>query len=95
MARRSNRRLLVPGAEQAMDAFKVEVMRREGYKVNPNRPEDVKYEVAKNLGVPLNSGNNGGLTTESVGKVGGKIGGTMVREMVRIAKEQLAKQTQP
>lgn len=92
MARRSSRRLVVPGAEKAMDAFKVEMMRREGYNVNPNRPDDVKYEVARNLGVPLTRGYNGELTTESVGLVGGKIGGTMVREMVRLAKEQLAKQ---
>jgi hypothetical protein len=77
-----------------MDAFKVELMRREGYAVNPNRPDDVKYEVAKELGVPLKPSYNGKLTTESVGHVGGKIGGTMVREMVRFAKEQLAKKTQ-
>jgi small acid-soluble spore protein D (minor alpha/beta-type SASP) len=93
MARRSRRRLLVPDAEQGMDAFKVELMRREGYAVNPNRPDDVKYEVAKGFGVPLKPSYNGQLTTESVGHVGGKIGGTMVRELVRLAKEQLAKKT--
>jgi small acid-soluble spore protein D (minor alpha/beta-type SASP) len=93
MAQRSRRRLLVPDAEQGMEAFKVELMRREGYAVNPNRPGDVKYEVAKDLGVPLKPSYNGKLTTESVGHVGGKIGGTMVREMVRLAKEQLTKKT--
>ncbi|MBN3524212.1 alpha/beta-type small acid-soluble spore protein [Paenibacillus apiarius] len=92
MARRSRRKLLVTGAEQGVNAFKAEVMRREGFAVNPNRPDDVKYEVAKTLGVPLQPGDNGNLSTESAGRVGGRIGGTMVREMIRLAQENLAKQ---
>ncbi|MNH39555.1 Small, acid-soluble spore protein, alpha/beta type [compost metagenome] len=89
MARR-NRKYAVPGAAQGMQTFKADVMRREGYTVDPNHPDDVKYEVAKELGIPLQAGNNGGLTTESAGHIGGKIGGSMVREMVRLAQEQLA-----
>ncbi|UHA76066.1 alpha/beta-type small acid-soluble spore protein [Paenibacillus sp. 481] len=92
MARRSRRRLLVAGAEQGVNAFKADVMRREGFVVDPLHPDDVKYEVAKSLGVPLQRGDNSQLTTESVGRVGGKIGGTMVREMIRLAQENLAKQ---
>ncbi|UVI30819.1 alpha/beta-type small acid-soluble spore protein [Paenibacillus spongiae] len=93
MARRGRRRLVVPGAEQGMSAFKAEVMRREGFTVDPSRPDDVKYEVARSLGVPLKpGGDNGELTTESVGHVGGRIGGTMVREMIRLAQEELVKQ---
>lgn len=84
----------MPGAEEGMQAFKAEVMRREGYTVDPNRPDDVKYEVAEELGVPLQPDGNGDLTTESVGQVGGKIGGSMVREMVRLAEQQLAKKNQ-
>jgi small acid-soluble spore protein D (minor alpha/beta-type SASP) len=72
-----------------MQAFKSEVMRNEGYAVNSNRPDDVKYEVAKELGVPLQPGGNGELSTESVGHVGGKIGGPMVREMIRLAQQRL------
>jgi hypothetical protein len=90
MARRS-RRLIVPGAERGVDAFKAEVMRKEGYAVDPSRPDEVKYEVAKDLGVPLKPTDNGELSTEKAGKVGGKIGGTMVREMIRLAQEQLSK----
>jgi small acid-soluble spore protein D (minor alpha/beta-type SASP) len=93
MARKSRRRLIVPGAEEGLKAFKADIMRNEGYAVDPNRADDVKYEVAKELGIPLQSNDNGNLTTKSVGKIGGKIGGTMVREMVRLAKEQLAKRT--
>ncbi|MCJ8012951.1 alpha/beta-type small acid-soluble spore protein [Paenibacillus sp. KQZ6P-2] len=86
---RRNRKYAVPGAERGMQAFKAEVMRQEGYDVDPNRPDDVKYEVAKELGVPLEPGGNGDLTTESVGQVGGKIGGSMVREMIRLAQQQM------
>lgn len=89
MARR-RRKYAVSGVEQGMQAFKVDVMKREGYTVNPNQPDDVKYEVAKELGVPLHTGYNGQLTTESAGHVGGKIGGTMVRELILLAKEQIA-----
>ncbi|TVY00296.1 alpha/beta-type small acid-soluble spore protein [Paenibacillus cremeus] len=89
MARR--RRPMVPGAGHALDQFKAEVMRKEGYAVNPNQPDSVKYEVARTLGVPLQApGNNGQLTTEQAGKVGGQIGGSMVREMIRMAQEKLA-----
>ncbi|GAC42013.1 hypothetical protein PPOP_1370 [Paenibacillus popilliae ATCC 14706] len=79
------------GAEQGVNAFKAEVMRQEGFAVDPNQPDDVKYEVAKMLGVPLQPGDNGELSTESAGLVGGRIGGTMVREMIRLAQEQLTK----
>ncbi|KPV55231.1 MULTISPECIES: alpha/beta-type small acid-soluble spore protein [Paenibacillus] len=91
MARRRSRTPVVPGANQALDRLKSEVMRREGYAVDPNRPDLVKYEVAKTLGIPLSPGNNGQLSTEQAGKIGGPIGGSMVREMVRLAQEQLAK----
>lgn len=58
MARRK-RKYAVPGVEQDMQTFKANVMKREGYAVDPNRPDDVKYEVAKELGVPLQPGENG------------------------------------
>lgn len=95
MARRGRRRLLVPGSEQAMTAFKAEVMRREGFQVQPGRPDAVKYEVAQSLGVPLMPGDNGHLKTEEAGKVGGRIGGSMVREMIRMAQEELTRKPQP
>lgn len=87
------RKLVVPGAEQGVDRLKADLMRKEGYAVDPNRPDDVKYEVAKDIGVPLQPGYNGKLTTEEAGHVGGRIGGKMVREMVRIAQEQLSKRS--
>ncbi|WP_127579230.1 alpha/beta-type small acid-soluble spore protein [Paenibacillus koleovorans] len=93
MARRRNRSLVVPEARQSLDRFKVHVMKLEGYAVDPARPNDVKFKVADSLGIPLHEGDNGQLTTEAAGKVGGEIGGAMVREMIRMAKLQLGQQS--
>lgn len=91
MARRRSRRApIVPGAGRSLDSFKAAVMKQEGFSVNPAQPNEVKYEVAKSLGIPLSPGNNGQLTTEDAGKIGGQIGGAMVREMIRMAQQQLA-----
>jgi small acid-soluble spore protein D (minor alpha/beta-type SASP) len=76
-------------AAEGIDRFKAEVMRRKGYSVNVNEPRNVKYEVARSLGIPLSNGYNGQLSTEQAGKIGGEIGGTMVREMIRIAQQKL------
>jgi hypothetical protein len=89
MGRRSRRRPVVPDAGRSLDAFKAQVMRREGYAVDPQNPDSVKYEVARTLGVPLKPGYNGQLTTEDAGRVGGQIGGSMVREMIRLAQQNL------
>ncbi|WP_054957178.1 alpha/beta-type small acid-soluble spore protein [Paenibacillus dakarensis] len=88
MARRNNK-YAVPSAAQGIQAFKAKVMKNEGYTVDPNRPDDVKYEVARDLGIPLQQGSNRDLTTEAAGQIGGKIGGSMVREMIRLAQQEL------
>ncbi|MBP1993892.1 alpha/beta-type small acid-soluble spore protein [Paenibacillus eucommiae] len=90
MARRRNHRALVPGAESSLDQLKMKVMKDKGYNVNPSRPDAVKYEVARSLGIPLQPGYNGDLRSEDAGKIGGPIGGAMVREMVRMAQQKLA-----
>jgi small acid-soluble spore protein D (minor alpha/beta-type SASP) len=94
MARRNRNRLLVPEARPGLEYLKGEVMRREGYNVDPAHPEDTKYAVAERLGVPLGRGRNEQLSTQSVGKVGGAIGGKMVREMIKLAQEKLAREGQ-
>lgn len=91
MARRRSRQYVVPEAQQGMKLLKMEVMRREGYVVDPNSPDNVKFEVARRVGVPLEQGYNGELPAKQAGKIGGQIGGVMVREMVRMAQESLAK----
>lgn len=87
--RRSRNALVVPEAGRSLDQFKASVMQKEGYPVNPMEPNNVKFEVARTLGIPLSPGNNGQLTTEDAGKIGGQIGGKMVREMIRMAQQQL------
>lgn len=82
MGRNNRNKILVPEARQELDELKAKVM-------GTNKPEDAKLEVAKELGIPLKQGYNGGLTSEQAGKVGGKIGGEMVKELVKIAQESL------
>ncbi|RSK29013.1 alpha/beta-type small acid-soluble spore protein [Bacillus sp. HMF5848] len=87
MARR--RRPLVREARPALDELKQQVMRERGYTVN--KPEEVKYEVAKDMGVPMQKGYNGRLTSKEAGKVGGPIGGQMVKELIRMAQQSMNK----
>jgi len=74
-----------------LDQFKGQVMENKGYNVNKAEPDAVKYEVAQEQGVPLKKGYNGGLTSEQAGKVGGPIGGNMVKAMVKMAQQQMNK----
>ncbi|TQR06980.1 alpha/beta-type small acid-soluble spore protein [Psychrobacillus soli] len=89
MARRN--KILVPEAREELDKLKARVMKEQGYDVNLNNPEDVKYEIADELSIPLKKGYNGKLTAEQAGKIGGPIGGSMVKEMIRMAQEQMMK----
>ncbi len=82
MARRN--KILVPEARSGLDALKAKV-------VQSRSPEDAKFEAAEEVGVPLKKGYNGQLTSEQAGKVGGRLGGSMVREMVKMAQENLSK----
>lgn len=95
MSRRRRNRAMVPGSEHGLGLLKAHVMQNQGYAVNPQRPDLVKYEVARTLGVPLQQGYNGHLSSEDAGKVGGPIGGAMVRELVRMAQQQMANQRPP
>ncbi|PLS18015.1 alpha/beta hydrolase [Bacillus sp. M6-12] len=82
MARRRN--ILVPEARQQMDQLKAKV-------AGTQNPEDAKFEAAAEVGVPLQKGYNGQLTPKQAGKVGGRLGGDMVRELVKMAQENLNK----
>jgi hypothetical protein len=82
MARRN--KILVPEARSGLDALKAKV-------VQSPSPENAKFEAAEEVGVPLKKGYNGQLTSEQAGKVGGRLGGSMVRELVKMAQENLSK----
>lgn len=82
-------KILVPSARDELDKLKARVMKEQGYNVDMNNPNDVKYEIADELSIPLNKGYNGKLTSEQAGKIGGPIGGNMVKEMIKMAQEQM------
>lgn len=85
------KRPLVPEAKEGLKQLKAKVMAKNGYHVDPSSPDSVKYEVAKEVQVPLQPGYNGTLTSKEAGKVGGKMGGNMVKEMIKMAKNNLKK----
>lgn len=56
--------------------------------LNASLPD--KHQVADELGIPLDQGDNGNLTTREVGKIGGKIGGEKVKKMIAMAETYMA-----
>ncbi|WP_349409781.1 alpha/beta-type small acid-soluble spore protein [Pseudalkalibacillus sp. SCS-8] len=86
------RRPLVPEAREKLDQLKVEVMKEKGYNVDANHPEKTKFEVAKEMGIPLKEKGNKDLSSYDAGRIGGQIGGSMVHELIKRAKDQLNKQ---
>ncbi|NEU32610.1 alpha/beta-type small acid-soluble spore protein [bacterium LRH843] len=90
MARRKTK-ILVPEARKGLDLLKAQIMKEKGYAVDQNQPDNVKYEIAEEQGIPLKKGYNGDLTSEQAGKIGGPIGGNMVKAMVQMAQEQMTK----
>ncbi|QTD41920.1 alpha/beta-type small acid-soluble spore protein [Sporosarcina sp. Te-1] len=93
MTKRS--KILVPEARPELDQMKVDVLKQKGYDVDASQPDSAKYEIAKELGIPLSDNDNGDLTARQAGKIGGPIGGNMVKEMIRLAQQQLAEDNQP
>jgi small acid-soluble spore protein D (minor alpha/beta-type SASP) len=84
MARRRKNNILVPEARQELEQLKARV-------AGTTDPKLAKFEAAKEVGVPLEEGYNGKLTSVEAGKVGGRLGGGMVKELVRMAQEDLEK----
>lgn len=82
MSRRN--RILVPEARKGLDELKAKV-------ANVQNPENAKFEAAEEAGVPLKEGYNGHLTPRQAGKVGGRLGGSMVRELIKMAQVSLNK----
>ncbi|HSO57394.1 MAG TPA: alpha/beta-type small acid-soluble spore protein [Paenisporosarcina sp.] len=78
-------------ARKGLEQYKNRVMESQGYGLNSAPGEDVKYEIAKELGIPSNREYNGNLTSKQAGTIGRPIGGNLVREMIKLAQEQLAR----
>jgi small acid-soluble spore protein D (minor alpha/beta-type SASP) len=80
MSRR--RRPLVPDSRQGLDMLKARLQ-------NVLVPEQAKYQAARTLHIPLQQGYNGNLTAHDAGRIGGQLGGGMVKEMVRYAMQNM------
>jgi len=86
------------GKNSSLDQLKYEVSKELGY-INSGPKEynqflnNTKFEVANELGIQLNHGYNGDLTSRDAGRIGGniggKIGGNMVRKMIEFAENQM------
>ncbi len=85
MARRN--KILVPEARQGLDELKAKIM-------GVDSSEKAKYEAAEEQGIPFHNGYNGDIKARDAGKIGGSIGGNMVREMIRMAEQQLKEKRQ-
>jgi len=85
MARRGRGRYVVPGAN--LDPFYNQVARQHGF---AGRANDLKYYLAQRMNIPLEPGYNGHLLSKDAGRIGGNIGGPMVREMIRYAETRLS-----
>jgi len=80
MARKN--KILVPEAQKGLDDLKQRLLKSQ-------TPENAKFEVAEEKGIPLNRYDNGNLSTRDAGRIGGPIGGQMVKELVRQAQKEL------
>lgn len=97
-------RYLNPLAARALEDMKLEVAQELGYFQhqdgnNPQAEYDMtldrmKYEVAEDLGIQMNHGYNGDMTTRDAGRIGGQmgghIGGQMVKRMIEYAEARMA-----
>jgi len=81
-----------------LDQLKYEVSKELGY-INSGPKEyekflnNAKFEVADELGIQLNYGYNGDITSRDAGRIGGhiggKIGGNMVKKMIAYAEDHI------
>jgi hypothetical protein len=73
---------MVPASREALDLLKARLQ-------NVDKPDQAKYKVADSLNIPLSHGYNGQLTAHDAGKIGGELGGSMVKELIRSAQMAL------
>ena len=69
-----------------MDEYsKRQIEQKEAYSKAKSAMDNMKYEVANELGVNLKKGYNGDLTSKQAGSIGGE----MVRRMIKRQEEQM------
>ncbi len=102
MPKRKNNKYLVPGAEQALEIFKMEIANELGITNGAaleSSLEKYKHEIAGELGIDAQIKNNGwkdissGMCGAVGGRMGGSIGGNMVKKMIEMAQKDMMKNT--
>jgi hypothetical protein len=90
MSRNRKRKPLVPQAREKLDQLQTKLLSDElGQEFHSK--DEAKLELAKELGVPLKAGSNASLTAGDAGKVGGAMGGRLVKELVAMSLKSLKK----
>lgn len=89
--RRRNNQLLVPEAREEMDRLKAWVLKQQTGK-QVRGPVEAKMEMARQAGVSYRpQGYNGEMKTSEAGKMGGPVGGQMVKELIQMTQEELTR----
>jgi small acid-soluble spore protein D (minor alpha/beta-type SASP) len=91
----SRNRPLVPESKQGLAQLRVEVANEIGLPVSGEaesqaKPDAVTRAAAAEYGVPLQNEYNGGLTSHDAGRLGGHVGGKMVKRLIAQAESLLA-----
>jgi hypothetical protein len=86
---------LVPESKEALDRLRMEVAQEIGAPVSGVQetgegPDVITHAIADMYGVPLQEGYNGALTSHDAGRLGGHLGGQMVKHLVAQAQSLLA-----
>lgn len=86
---------LVPESKEALSQLRLEVAQEIGAPVSQvtetgEGPDSVTQAIADMFGVPLNEQYNGKLTSHDAGRLGGHLGGQMVKRLVAQAQSLLA-----
>ncbi len=101
MAANKNRKRLVPGVEQALEKFKMEIAGELGIVSDKSSSaleaalSRYKHEIASELGIAPAVAAKGwdGISSRDCGRVGGRmggrIGGHMVKKMISMAEKNL------
>lgn len=93
----SRNRPLIPDSRQGLSQLKQEVAHEIGLPVseeggNQTRPDAVTRAAATEYGVPLQENYNGDLTSHDAGRLGGHVGGNMVKRLIAQAESMIGTQ---
>lgn len=95
MSRRSSRNPLVPESKEALARLRQEVAGEigaptSGVTETHEGPDAITHAIADMYGVPLQEQYNGQLTSHDAGRLGGHLGGQMVKRLIAQAETLLA-----